>query len=126
LAPGVRQFFRNQRLPEKGEHELWFSNRLKQAEPLFWIIELAENAAGFIRLDQADDEITFEIALVVAPEVQNRGLGSWAIAQVRSKYPQLTLLADVDPENRASRRAFERAGFAHTSDGQMISRPNSD
>jgi RimJ/RimL family protein N-acetyltransferase len=122
-AAGVREHFRIQRPPEASEHARWFSNRLDQDEPFFWLIERGDTQAGFIRLDPVKNEFdTFEVAIVIAPELQGEGIGSWAISQLRSRFPHFTLLADVEPENEASRRAFEKAGFLSKSGRMMISK----
>lgn len=57
-----------------------------------------------------------EISVNVAPERRGGGIGASLIiagcAEHVRRFPTMTIVAYIRPENIASQRAFERAGFA--------------
>ncbi len=97
------------------EHVRWFE--AKQAEPScqhFIILDSSRNPAGQIRFDREGDSAEISVSLGKA----NRGLGlSAAAIELASRRffeaaTASSIIAYVKPENHASLRAFERAGFS--------------
>jgi RimJ/RimL family protein N-acetyltransferase len=52
-----------------------------------------------------------EIGLFILKEFQRKGYGSEALHLLRSKYPNMRMLANVAPGNKGSQEFFERHGF---------------
>lgn len=53
-----------------------------------------------------------EVGLFLFPEFQGQGHGSWALTELRDRYPG-PILANISPMNDASKRFFEKRGFKH-------------
>lgn len=100
-------------------HEAWFAGRLEQAGCRIYIAEHHDPTAnepaavGMVRLDVAAGEGTVSIA--IDPAWRGRGLShallTLAQAEVRADCQMVRLWALVHPDNTASAKAFERAGF---------------
>ena len=94
------------------EHARWYEQSLSGARRLF-VIQSDGEPAGLVRLDPVD-AATFEVGIVVDPELRGRGIAKQALealvphalgAGTRS------LLARIRVENKASRRLFASAGY---------------
>lgn len=114
--PGARRFARNPLVPAPAEHDRWFRARLEIATAPFAIIESSAGPCGFVRLDLpsqelADAGLDREISVMVAQVARGCGISAAAIRMAVRLEPGVTVGAVVDPENLASKRAFERAGF---------------
>ncbi|HLW85843.1 MAG TPA: UDP-2,4-diacetamido-2,4,6-trideoxy-beta-L-altropyranose hydrolase [Candidatus Sulfotelmatobacter sp.] len=96
-------------------HEAWFAEKLRQEGCLMLIAEDGEGSAvGQIRFDtRADGDC--EVDVSVAPARRGQGLAATLIRRgaetVLGERTCLRIHAFVKPENRASRCAFESAGF---------------
>lgn len=116
-APGARTHFRNPAPPTRARHEAWFAERM--ADPFCLLSVILENAepAGVLRLDRldpaADEPETprFEVSILVAAGRAGAGVGAAALRCARRLAHDATLLAEIDPRNAASLRAFTKAGF---------------
>lgn len=97
------------------EHRAWFRRRIRDFERC--VLCIAETASavplGQIRFDKKSDE--WEISYSVARIFRGRGLGrsmlAAGIARFRQEKGQSLLVANVKPENMASRRIFEMLDF---------------
>lgn len=125
--PEVRRNSFTQRPISLAEHEAWFARKLKSADVLMLVLEIAGSPAGQIRFE-VDGEIA-TIGFAVAAHARGRGLGtrllSGGISRLHVSHPRVLVARGlVRPENRASRRAFESAGFtqvlADRDDGNPI------
>ena len=90
------------------------------------IIQQGGKPVGVLRLDTQDDhgaELVFEISILIDPALQGRGIGLAALRLVRGLVPGATLLADILPENIASQRVFEAAGYRLRSDDLYSNSP---
>jgi sialic acid synthase SpsE/RimJ/RimL family protein N-acetyltransferase len=99
-------------------HEYRMSCVSDQVRPVF-ILENGERA-GFIRFRRVPHPdnlpgLTVDISINIAPAKRGEGLGQLALSAVRTYVAEDhgvdTLYAEVRKENRASRRAFQGAGF---------------
>lgn len=95
-------------------HLAWFERSLADPRRLFLIATEQSEPVGYVRFDQVEG--SWEVAIALAPRCRGRGLGMRILAAgigtfLDARGP-LRLTAAVRPENQASRRIFERAGFA--------------
>ncbi|KQZ28523.1 hypothetical protein ASD50_19575 [Mesorhizobium sp. Root552] len=97
------------------EHHAWFRMRVRDSERcVFYIAEIASGIPlGQVRFDKRGKE--WEISYAVAPIFRGRGMG-WAmlaaaIERLRQEKGHVVLVAQVKPQNTASRRIFEKLGF---------------
>lgn len=95
------------------EHTRWFEASLAREDRRLYIILADGVDAGMLRLDVGDREAT--VSVNIAPEWRGLGVGTRALRSVcREAFGPLglhRLTAKVKADNRASRIAFERAGF---------------
>ncbi len=95
------------------EHAEWFARQLQAPAPLFWIAEQLGDPVGQVRVDVTGTVGTVSIA--VARGQRGRGIGSSILRAMLSEIDQQravsTLIAFAHPDNVASVRAFESAGF---------------
>jgi RimJ/RimL family protein N-acetyltransferase len=94
-------------------HLDWFGERLVDRSCLLLIGWNGAGALGQVRFDTGPAEA--EVSISVAPE--HRGtVGGLLLAQAIRQFarvrPGVSLAARIKPENEASRRLFEGAGFA--------------
>jgi UDP-2,4-diacetamido-2,4,6-trideoxy-beta-L-altropyranose hydrolase len=94
-------------------HERWYSARLADANCRFFIAAYGEEALGQVRYDLDGDDAIVSIGL--APEQRGRGWGPRILrtsaTQLFAQTPVRRIIAYIKPENIASQRAFERAGY---------------
>lgn len=109
--PRTRRHFRDPRAPSTEEHDLWFAARMDDPKLLLNIIEYDGSPAGVLRLDPMVDESGYEVSILVAPDLQARGIGRGALRLARRLLPDETLFAEVLPENAASHASFRGAGY---------------
>lgn len=118
--PGTRRYARNPDVPEYQEHQRWFAERLSDPGCVFHIVEYAGRSVGVVRLDLAEEPSTYEVSIFIDPAVQRRGVASAALACIRRVMRSAVLMAYVQPDNTASRRLFERAGYVFDPDREMF------
>lgn len=116
--PGLRRYFRSPDVPDWSDHIAWFSNRLRDSPRRTWMIDFGGIPAGFIRLDASDkeqfaapDKEVEEISIIVAPELQGRGIARRALFELLENPMINNVLAHVLPDNTASQRLFRKCGF---------------
>lgn len=124
-APAVRAVSLNSDPIDYARHAAWLTTALADPARVILVGLLGQEPVAFIRYDIADGVAT--VSIVVAPEAQDRGMGSAMLAEgenylrnQRSAVRQLR--AVIKPGNAASMRVFARAGFTPASEGpaQMI------
>lgn len=105
-------------------HKGWIEARLADPRTCIWIAERDAIAVGGIRLQDKGDGP--EIAIYIDAPARGEGIAGAALGlaldEAHSVWPSSEAIARVRPENAASRRLFERAGFAlrHQSDDHLI------
>jgi RimJ/RimL family protein N-acetyltransferase len=98
------------------EHQHWFCTKLKDPHCLFYIATDSEDAAvGRVCYDLDNNQAVISVSL--DRHQRNRGYGSLLLrlsAQTVFATTTVTLIhAHIKPENLASIRAFEKAGYKH-------------
>lgn len=101
------------------EHSAWCQKKLAAADCRLWIASNGGNApVGCVRFDCKESEVT--ISLTVAPSARGKGYGTKIIQQACDRLfaeSQFHLVhAYIKPENIASVKVFEAAGFLYDSD----------
>lgn len=116
-AAGMRRFFRNPEPPSLDEHKSWFAEKLAGGTDHLLMVEDGERVAvGFIRLAPREEDDSLEVSILVAPNVQGRGIASRSLNRLRALLPGRALTAFVVPQNERSVRLFTGAGFEPTGD----------
>jgi pseudaminic acid synthase len=101
------------------QHATFLARSLDATDRWLYVAEANGSAIGMVRLDAAGPA-SLEVSLVVAPAARGKGyaLALLQAAQAEARrHGAVRLVAVLKPENAASRRAFEAAGyhgFVHT------------
>lgn len=122
--PAVRQAsFRSEPIPWQ-EHLAWF--RAKRADPrrvIFIVLDYAQRPIGQVRFEPPDEAGNVEVIISIASEHRGQGHGVGAIRAACDVYRRLRLAkritAYIKPENVASQKAFEKAGFVRQGTGTL-------
>lgn len=114
VAPDVRaRSFRPEHFSLES-HLAWWRERLADPGSFCRIVRVDGVDAGFVRIQRSGDEDV--ISIVLAPEAKGRGASALAITEAtaafRADRGHREITAYIKPDNEASVRAFERAGFA--------------
>jgi RimJ/RimL family protein N-acetyltransferase len=111
--PDAVRFSITRRAVTAAEHKRWLAASLEDTDVHLWIAEQAGVPVGQIRVDM--DRGTGLVSIAVAPEHRGRGLAAVIlnamVAEVGRSGAVRKLRAHVDPDNPASLRAFNKAGF---------------
>ena len=107
-------------------HRQWFYAKLRDPRCLFHIAtDSADVPVGQVRYDREGDQAVISVSL--DRQQRNRGYGSLLLrlsAQRVFATTALTLIhAYIKPENLASIRAFEKAGYTHAGTTNMTGQP---
>ncbi len=108
-SPGMRRFCRNPQVPTADEHHRWMMARLIEQAGATLVVECGAEAAGLMRLAPLKEG--YELSVLIAPNMQGRGVGAAAIALACELVPASALHAQIDPANTASIKLFENQGF---------------
>ena len=114
--PAVRKMmFNTSELPLE-KHKSFWSKKIKSEDDFSFIVEYEGIPAGIARLDkkEMDGKEGYEVDILIAPEYQNRGLGSLALQELRKIIKEKNLknvFSRVKVNNEASRKIFEKNRF---------------
>jgi RimJ/RimL family protein N-acetyltransferase len=122
--PVTRAGFRSTAEVPREDHDRWMQFNVLQGYPthIVMIAETDEGSCGVVRFD-ADrrDVMSYETSVIVAPNFRGRGLGAPMLAAACANMSGCKLHTVVRPENAASRKTFEGAGFVHVGeDGEFM------
>ena len=111
-----QQSFNTEPIPWEN-HSVWFSFKLADLTARLLVFETQQGEpVGQIRFERRADEVVIGISLDAA--IRGRGLAPvmiWAaVAYYQTQFPgdNLPIHAYIRPDNRASIRSFEKAGFS--------------
>ena len=111
--PETRKWSFNSNIIKQSEHKNWFSTRLLNINVRMWIFEHNDEPSGLVRLEKSNGSVTLNY--LIAPEKRRRGLASimlkLAINELKNHWSKINLLAYTLPENTASQKSLEKAGF---------------
>ncbi len=98
------------------KHAAWLTRKLADTQSKIYIFECQEKPIAQVRFDGNVENNTANISIIV--DVSARGFG-WggriirlAVQTYQEQFLQRTIIAFIKPENQASIRAFENAGFS--------------
>jgi RimJ/RimL family protein N-acetyltransferase len=105
------------------DHQAWFKGKMNDGNSLILIGENEQGRAiGQFRFDSRSSE-DGDIDVSLAPEARGAGYGSvlidLGVRKIFERTGTQRVHAFIRPENQASMRAFERAGFARLGDEQV-------
>ena len=111
--PDVRKWSFNKNSIKLDEHKIWFKQKFDDVNVLMWIFEVNNTPAGLVRLEKYNSEVVLNYLL--AFQSRGKGLASkmlkMAMNEVRSHWQNIKVFAYTLPENIASIKSLERAGF---------------
>lgn len=115
--PLTRGNSRNPDAVTQQEHAAWLSRVTADPNRRVWIGVEGGVPVGTTSALR-DDGGTVEISVTVAPAARGHGLAAvlvrLAVARAREIWPDARIRAEIKPDNRASRKAFESCGFVET------------
>lgn len=109
-APDVRAQSRDPRPIDPATHARWFAARLADPSGRMWIAEVDGVGVGVVRIERAPGDSDDRISIALDPTWRGRGVGRAVIAAACAATPG-PVLAEIRPDNLASRAAFAAAGF---------------
>jgi len=94
-------------------HLSWFTKKLSSANDLLLIVEVNNLPAGFVRFENIADKCT--IGILIAADFRGLGLAAKVISKATDvffKAHKKTVYAYIKASNVASKKSFEKAGYA--------------
>ncbi|MGA1870291.1 MAG: GNAT family N-acetyltransferase [bacterium] len=112
--PDVRKNFFNSEPLAWDEHEKWFHTQLKDPKTVAYMAYKKENKIGTIRFE--DHGSSIKVSVMVNPAWIGKGFGTdlieRGVALYRSEKKNMKpIVAEIKIENKASVKAFQKAGF---------------
>ncbi|MEM9262603.1 MAG: GNAT family N-acetyltransferase [Pseudomonadota bacterium] len=97
------------------DHSNWFAASLQNESRLLVICEEGETPVAVVRFDVSGDRALISINL--APTMRGKGLATPCLTSATAFFASevsgvAVIDAEIKPENEASKRAFEAAGFS--------------
>ena len=112
--PDVRKWSFSKNIISLNEHKIWFYQKLNNSNVLMRIFEVNNTPTGLVRLEKDNGEI--ELNFLIASQSHGKGLGSkmlkMAINEVRNHWRNIKVFAYTIPDNIASIKSLEKAGFS--------------
>ncbi|MBC8183893.1 GNAT family N-acetyltransferase [candidate division KSB1 bacterium] len=111
--PETRKWSFNSNAIAPSEHKKWFKSNLNSPNVLMLILEYEKRPAGLVRLERKDNEVVLNY--LIASEERGKGLASkmleMAMDMKDDYWGNIKVLAYTLPENIASKKSLEKAGF---------------
>ena len=111
--PDVRKWTFNKNSITLDVHKIWFKQKFDDVNVLMWIFEVNSTPAGLVRLEKNNSEVVLNY--LIASQSRGKGLASkmlkMAMNEVGSYWQNIKVFAYTLPENIASIKSLERAGF---------------
>jgi len=111
--PDVRKWSFNKISVKLDEHKFWFKQKFDDVNVLMWIFEVNSKPTGMVRLEKDNSEVVLNY--LIASQSRGNGLAGkmlkMAMNEVRSYWQNTKVFAYTLPENIASIKSLERAGF---------------
>ena len=114
--PLVRQYSGSPHEIAWDAHCHWFQKSLKNQNRILLIAESDGQPVGVLRYDFQAQQLQALVSVYLKPEKIGQGYGAnlllAGVQWIRNQHPSVSkLVAEILPENAASIRAFERAGY---------------
>lgn len=96
------------------EHEKWFKAKAKDPGTTIYVAYNEGKKVGSIRFEEKGDAI--KVSVMLNPDFFGKGFGAEVIRLGTNKFisekrPAVPVIAEIKPDNIASRKAFQKAGF---------------
>ena len=112
--PDVRKWSFNKNSITVDLHKIWFKQKCDDVNALMWIFEVNNKPAGLVRLEKDNSEVVLNY--LIASQSRGKGWASkmlkMAMNEVRSYWQNIKVFAYTLPENIASIKSLEKAGFS--------------
>tara|TARA_B100002003_G_scaffold248455_1_gene282318 strand:- start:642 stop:1118 length:477 start_codon:yes stop_codon:yes gene_type:complete len=112
--PDVRNWSFNKDPITIDEHKIWFNKKYKDSNVIMWIFEKDHLPAGLVRLEKDSNEVVLNY--LIAPHSRGKGLASkmlrMAMKEINNYWQNSKVIAYTLPENVASIKSLEKAGFS--------------
>lgn len=119
----IRRYALNTERPIWSEHESWMKNKISSCSDYFYMIKNeSREPLGVARLDRIEVE-HYLISIFIAPEHFGKGIATAALALLDKVHSNISIHAQVLPDNSASQKLFERAGYERIDAKNFIRRP---
>lgn len=120
-AATTRHYFRDPRELTLAEHQAWWRETLSREDRRLLIAQIGQVKVGVLRLDWQMEAQQAEISIYLDPKHAGLGLGKHMLRTVShwvrtAAAGTRRLVAEVSPDNTASGRAFEAAGYRRLDD----------
>jgi UDP-2,4-diacetamido-2,4,6-trideoxy-beta-L-altropyranose hydrolase len=119
-APGIRAYARHPAAPVPAEPARWFRAKLDDPDCIFNVILYGDEPVGILRFDRLAAANASEISILICADRQGLGIGGCALDAAKHLLPAERIVAAIHPENRASIRMFERAGYRAAGPGEWV------
>ncbi|MDD4957109.1 MAG: bifunctional UDP-2,4-diacetamido-2,4,6-trideoxy-beta-L-altropyranose hydrolase/GNAT family N-acetyltransferase [Candidatus Omnitrophica bacterium] len=119
--PDVRKRSIDSREIHFSEHREWFAAQLADGSSTIYISETGSDKTGQARFNRTGQKEA-RISVNLNPEFFGRGFGTWLIRKATERFLEEApavkeVLAEILPDNPASVRAFEKAGYSPRGEG---------
>ena len=109
----VRKWSFNKKSIRLDGHKIWFKRKLSDKNVLIWILEDENVPAGMVRLEKEENNILLNY--LIAPHSRGKRLATkmlkMAMVEMNKYWINVKVLAYTLPENIASIKSLENAGF---------------
>ncbi|MCP4886746.1 MAG: GNAT family N-acetyltransferase [Planctomycetaceae bacterium] len=96
------------------DHVVWFQESLARPERHLLLAMASGQAVAVLRFDREDDKSLAVISINVAPQARGSGIGTATLHAATAEASRIgvsKIVALIRPDNLASLRTFERAGY---------------
>ena len=111
--PDVRKWSFGKHFIKLDEHTKWFEKKYNDDNVLMWIFEVNNDPAGLVRIEKEDNKVLLNY--LIAPQSRGKRLATKmlkiAMNEVRIHWHNIKVFAYTLPENIASIKSLEKAGF---------------
>jgi len=117
-ASGLQRFGLSGQAPEFSEHHHWFTTALNNSKRSFRILVQCGYPCGYLRFD-FEKQCRARVSICLAPDMRKKGLAELLLAEANRFGTEVGvrhLDAEIHPENGASIRCFELAGYRRGKD----------
>ena len=113
--PSTRAFFRDPRPIAEADHVAWWERTLASPDRALLIGQVGSTDVGVLRLDFDSDQA--EVSIYLDPALTGLGLGAALLTAgqrwvIQHRPATRRLIAEIDPENTSSQRAFAAVDFS--------------
>ena len=109
----VRKWSFSKHFIKLDEHAKWFKKKYNDPNVLMWIFEVNNDPEGLVRLEKENNKVLLNY--LIAPQSRGKRLATKmlkiAMNEVRIHWHNIKVFAYTLPENIASIKSLEKAGF---------------